>query len=88
MAANLALALAEKHKKVLLVDGDLRRPAQHKVFEENGQDRVSFSQVLKGETDWKDAIHYNKRNGIWELFSFALSGNRAKCSGKKGWQNL
>ena len=48
VAANLALALAEKHKKVLLVDGDLRRPAQHKVFEENGQDRVSFSQVLKG----------------------------------------
>ena len=70
VAANLALALAEKHKKVLLVDGDLRRPAQHKVFEENGQDRVSFSQVLKGETDWKDAIHYNKRNGIWELFQF------------------
>lgn len=70
VAANLALALAEKHKKVFLVDGDLRRPAQHKVFEENGQDRVSFSQVLKGETDWKDAIHYNKRNGIWELFQF------------------
>lgn len=30
VAANIALALAEKHKKVLLLDGDLRKPAQYK----------------------------------------------------------
>lgn len=71
VAANLALAMAEKHKKVLLVDGDLRRPAQHKVFEENEKDRISFSQILKGEKGWKEALHYNKRDGIWELFQFS-----------------
>lgn len=70
VAANLALALAEKHKKVLLVDGDLRRPAQHKVFEAKGKERLSFSRVLKGEADWKDAAFYNRRSDIWELFQF------------------
>ena len=70
VAANIAIALAEKHKKVLLVDGDLGKPAQYKVFEENGKDRISFDQVLRGETAWQEAVHYNERDGIWEMFQF------------------
>ena len=33
VAANLALALAEKHRKVLLIDGDLLKPAMHKLLQ-------------------------------------------------------
>lgn len=33
VAANLALALSQQDKKVLLMDSDFRRPAQHKVFD-------------------------------------------------------
>lgn len=32
VAANLALSLAQKDKKVLLVDGDMIEPAQHKIL--------------------------------------------------------
>lgn len=70
VAANIALALAEKHKKVLLLDGDLRKPAQYKVFEEESAGRTSVDQVLKGETSWKENLYYNKSAGIWELFQF------------------
>ena len=70
VAANIALALAEKHKKVLLLDGDLRKPAQYKVFEEKNTGRTSVDQVLKGEASWKKNLHYNKSAGIWELFQF------------------
>ena len=34
LAVNLALSLAQKHEKVLLIDGDLRRPSCHKVLEQ------------------------------------------------------
>ena len=70
VAANIAIDLAERHKKVLLVDGDVGKPAQYKVFEENGKDRISFDQVLRGETAWQEAVHYNERDGIWEMFQF------------------
>ena len=32
VAANLAVALSEMGQRVLLIDGDLRRPRQHKIF--------------------------------------------------------
>ncbi len=42
-AANLAVALAQGGKKVVLVDADLRKPAVHRVFElPNGQGLTSL----------------------------------------------
>lgn len=73
VAANLALSMAEKHKKVLLIDGDLRKPAQHKIFEENKKDRLSFDQILRGHADWKIAVQFSKEKKIWELFQFEPS---------------
>lgn len=70
VAANLALALAEKHKKVLLVDGDLRKPSQHKIFEEDAGERESLESVLTGEADWRRAVFHSRKNHIWELFQF------------------
>jgi capsular exopolysaccharide synthesis family protein len=38
LATNLAIALAEIHQRVLLIDADLRRPRLHRVFDvENGK---------------------------------------------------
>lgn len=69
-AANLALALAEKRKRVLLVDADLRKPSQHKVFEAQGDEHTSFSQALEGLEEWKEISQYHRKKHLWILFQF------------------
>ena len=44
--SNLALALASNHKKVLIVDGDLRKPAVYKIFDLESND--GLYRVLDG----------------------------------------
>jgi receptor protein-tyrosine kinase len=45
ITANLAIALAQCNKRVLLIDGDLRRPRLHKVF--NVARRPGLSDLLR-----------------------------------------
>jgi tyrosine-protein kinase Etk/Wzc len=53
-AANLALALAQSGKRVLVVESDLRRPLIHTYF---GLSREpGLTEVLLGTLDWHDAI--------------------------------
>ena len=48
VAANLALALAEESEKVLLIDADLRKPSQYKIFGLNQEEIQQFGEVLNG----------------------------------------
>lgn len=48
VASNLAIALAQANHRVLLVDGDMRRPRLHDVFEVDN--RVGLSEILAGKT--------------------------------------
>lgn len=61
VAANLALAFKENHKKVLLIDGDLRKPAIHKIFGLQSNDGVA--QILSGEADFASVITHGE-NGM------------------------
>jgi polysaccharide biosynthesis transport protein len=46
VAANLAIALARANRSVVLVDGDMRRPRLHSIF--NLDTRVSLDSLLRG----------------------------------------
>jgi polysaccharide biosynthesis transport protein len=46
LASNLAIALASAGKRVLLLDGDLRNPSQHRIFAVRNES--GFSDVLGG----------------------------------------
>ena len=48
VAANLALALAEESEKVLLIDADLRKPSQYKIFGLDQEEIQQFGEVLNG----------------------------------------
>lgn len=67
VAANLALALAKRKKKVLLVDADLRKPAQNLIFDypvEKQQDMLSY---FNGTSDLSQIITYNEPHKIYML---------------------
>src|SRR5205085_1124813 len=54
LSAHLATSLARIGYQTLLIDGDLRRPAVHKVFDlplENG-----LAEVLRGDVEMSDAV--------------------------------
>lgn len=70
VAANLALALGEKHKKVLLIDGDLLKPAMHKLFEEEKGDAEPLSALMNENEEKKDIIRYDNKYHIWKLFQY------------------
>lgn len=59
-AGHLAYAHAEQQKKTLLIDCDLRRPSQHKLF--GIQLHTGLSNVLNGETSWRDVIVHPANN--------------------------
>jgi capsular exopolysaccharide synthesis family protein len=55
VASNLSISLAQLGKRVLLVDGDMRRPCVHKLFniEDHGAGLVTF---LTGEEGWNQLV--------------------------------
>jgi capsular exopolysaccharide synthesis family protein len=53
-AANLATVMAARGMRVLLIDADMRRPRQHKIWQEFNV--KGLSNVLINETDLEDVI--------------------------------
>ena len=51
VVANLALSLAEKNKKVLLLECDFRKPSMYKIFEKPVDKENTFSAYLLVETE-------------------------------------
>ena len=54
VAAHLAATHASQHKRTLLIDGDLRRPSVHRLFQV--PNTMGLSNVLMKEINWLDAV--------------------------------
>jgi polysaccharide biosynthesis transport protein len=61
-AGNLAVALAQSGKSVLLIDGDLRRPTLHDLF--GLKQEVGLSDVLLREIEWINAVRPTPVEGL------------------------
>lgn len=48
VAVNLAVSFAQGGKRVILVDGDLRKPSLHDYFEIEGKDKRGLTELLRG----------------------------------------
>lgn len=54
LAANLAVVFSQLGKKTLLIDGNMRNPRQHKIF--NLQQRFGLSDILADRMEGNDAL--------------------------------
>ena len=65
VAANLALAIAQKNKKVVLLDCDFRKPSLYKIFETPVQEENSLTAYLLQENmDPTVCMIESKKHGI------------------------
>ncbi|PTJ64498.1 polysaccharide biosynthesis tyrosine autokinase [Mammaliicoccus sciuri] len=55
VSANVAVTYAQAGYKTLLIDGDMRKPTQHYIFNTDNID--GFSNLIINKTDYNKAIH-------------------------------
>lgn len=84
VAVNLAITLAQNGKKVILVDGDLRKPAVAKALSIGTPDSRSIADIIRGRISANEAVRFIKRYGIYVLASGIADDNASELlSGKR-----
>lgn len=63
VASQLAASLARAGRRTLLVDGDLRRPSLHALFDVPLED--GLCEVLRAESDVSDVVRPTHAEGLW-----------------------
>jgi capsular exopolysaccharide synthesis family protein len=80
-AINIALALAEADHKVVLIDGDMRRPTVDSYLGLIGS--VGFSTVLTGRASLPEVLQRTRYPGLTVLTSGAIPPNPSELMGTK-----
>lgn len=73
LISNLASSLAAIDMRVLVIDGNFRRPAMHKIF--GVAEGPGLGEVLLGTTQLADAIQHTDEPGL-EVLTAGAPGNR------------
>ncbi len=76
IAVNLALALAQKSNKVLLIDADFRKPSIYKLLQQDTKPEQEFGEYLMGNREIQDIFRIDKNTDLFLL----LGGNSYKNS--------
>lgn len=83
---NLAISFAETGAKVLLIDGDMRRPSLARLLIENAS--PGLSNVLAGLCKADDAIRKNVYQNLDVMFSGEIPPNPSELLGNHRMQRL
>lgn len=86
VAVSIAQALAASGEKVIVIDGDLRRPVQHKAWNVSG--RLGLSQVLASKVALEDALHVDQTTGVALLPAGQIPPNPSELLGSQRMKEL
>jgi protein-tyrosine kinase len=86
IAANLAVLFSQLGKRTLLVDADLRKPRQHRIFGLPG--RIGLSAVLAGRAGWEAVSEVKVLPHLWVLPAGALPPNPQELLARAGFAKL
>ena len=87
VAVNLALAMAQKQGKVLLIDCDLRKPACHALLEQKVVTH-GLRDVLLGRASVSDALIREKRSNLYLLLEKKGDKNSGDLVSSEQMRNL
>lgn len=85
-AANLAVVFAQQGKKVLLIDGDLRKPTGHHTFRVDNH--VGLTNILTRQSILSQAAKYTDQDNLFILTSGPIPPNPSELLASKGMKQL
>lgn len=65
IVSNLGVSIAMSGHRVLIIDGDLRLPSQHRIFDL--RNRMGLSEILRGELQIDEALQTTEYPGLFVL---------------------
>jgi protein-tyrosine kinase len=84
--ANLAIVFAQAGKKVLLIDGDLRKPTVHYTFRLHNN--IGLTNVLTKQSTLDNAANKTEIENLYVLTSGPIPPNPAELLGSKAMDEL
>ena len=67
IAVNLALAMSRKYENVLLIDGDMKKPAVHKILGYQNEEFSTLPELLRGEIRLSQALVVDTKRHLTSL---------------------
>jgi polysaccharide biosynthesis transport protein len=86
IACNLSLALAQAGQRVLLLDGDMRKPKVHTLFDES--QTPGLSNVLVGNARASEAVRKTLVQNLWLLLAGVAPPNPAELLGSQRFRDF
>jgi succinoglycan biosynthesis transport protein ExoP len=85
-AVNMAIAFSQTGSPVLIIDGDMRKPRLHKVF--NGANGVGLSSFLSGNAELKSLIKTSGVPNLYYIPSGPIPPNPSELLGSNLFKNM
>ena len=85
-SANLAITMAQSNKKVLLVDGDLRKSVMHRIFELSNL--KGLTNILAGNEDYREIVKENVVENLDIITAGPKPPNPSELLGSRRMENF